>query len=295
MLNIYLVMNTNFKKGIIYTCITGDYDMLMEHSFIDPMWDYVCFTDSRYLQKKINKNSIWNTKPLVFNELDDVRNARWHKLHAHDLFLEYQKSIWVDANVNIISQGFFSDVEKVIKNKQKISIPIHPDRKCIYEEYETCVQLGKDRLETMKDQVNIIKKDKFPRNYGLFETNIIYREHHDEGIIRLMLEWWWWIENYSRRDQLSLTYVLWKNGYKINPLDNESYRNKKKVDFIYNDSLHITKEELIVRIQKLQKILEQKNHEILQKDKEIENKNKEIVLFQKSRWWKLYDYFRKYK
>ncbi len=70
----------------------------------------------------------------------------------------------------------------------------------------------------MKKQIDLIRKDGFPSNYGLFENNIIFREHHDRDVIKIMNDWWRWVENYSRRDQLSLTYVLWKNNFQVSPL-----------------------------------------------------------------------------
>lgn len=47
---------------------------------------------------------------------------------------------------------------------------------------------------------------------GLTENNVIYRKHKDPRCIKVMEDWWYMVENYSRRDQLSLFYVLWKNG-----------------------------------------------------------------------------------
>ena len=30
-----------------------------------------------------------------------------------------------------------------------------------------------------------------------------------------MEDWWYFVADYSKRDQLSFSYVLWKKGYKI--------------------------------------------------------------------------------
>ena len=62
-----------------------------------------------------------------------------------------------------------------------------------------------------------------PQNYGLAETNILYR-NHSQNIINLMEEWWEMIKNYSKRDQLSFTYILWKNGI---TLENKRIMNSK--------------------------------------------------------------------
>jgi glycosyltransferase involved in cell wall biosynthesis/ubiquinone/menaquinone biosynthesis C-methylase UbiE len=270
----------NNKIGVVYTCITGGYDDLINHGFVNPNWDYVCFTDSKELLN--NKNLLWQIKPLEFKELDDVRNQRWYKLHPHLLFSQYKKSLWVDANINIIDGSVFGDIEIIESKNGKISIPIHPERNCIYDELKTCLDFGKDNSNLMKDQVSIMEKDRFPRKYGLFETGIIYREHNNKNIIKIMEDWWWWVKNYSRRDQLSLTYVLWKNNFKIDPLSEVSYRKKPGIQFVYNDN-HITKEELIFQrnnfkniISERQKEVENKNQIIQSKEQEIEQKVQEI-------------------
>jgi hypothetical protein len=30
---------------VIYTCISGNYDTLHDNIYVNPDWDYVCFTD----------------------------------------------------------------------------------------------------------------------------------------------------------------------------------------------------------------------------------------------------------
>lgn len=52
----------------------------------------------------------------------------------------------------------------------------------------------------------------FPRHFGLFETNVIIRFHNDPKCKAVMDTWWNEIETRTKRDQLSFTYSLWKNG-----------------------------------------------------------------------------------
>lgn len=230
-------------KSVIYTCITGNYDQLNNHSYIHPDWDYVCFTDDTSI-KKNNHNSCWKIKPLVFNKMDYVRKNRWHKLHPHILFPEYERSVYVDGNVNFLSDEIFADLDMAIEASRKISLGPHSARNCVYDELIACLKYEKDDPEIMKKQIHLIRKDGFPEKQGLFENNIIYREHHDETVIKMMNDWWWWIKNYSIRDQLSFTYVLWKNDYRISPLSDAPYRDSKKVS-LWHSNNHVTKIELI--------------------------------------------------
>ncbi|EKE20425.1 MAG: hypothetical protein ACD_7C00582G0008 [uncultured bacterium] len=268
------------RKGVIYTCTTGSYDELIIHKYINPDWDYICFTDSKIIQDKKN---IWKIKPLEFNKLDDVRNARWHKTHPHILFPEYEKSIWVDANIDILNNKIFNDVDIVIEKKQKMSIVKHPLLECIYDELEACISLQKDNASIMKKQIDLIKKDRFPEKNGLFDTSIIYREHNNDIVTKIMEDWWWWVENYSRRDQLSLNYVLWKNNYRIYSLSEKSYRNGNDVRFNYGSN-HITKEELLLIKKKMEIVIAEKNLE-------IENILSELKNIKSSKLWKLINFY----
>ena len=92
------------NKKVIYICITGNYDQIINHDFVNHEYDYVCFTDNI---PKDRENYIWQFKPLQFNKLDNVRNNRWHKLHPHLLFSEYEESLYLDGNINIKNKNFF--------------------------------------------------------------------------------------------------------------------------------------------------------------------------------------------
>ena len=232
------------KKGVIYTCITGGYDTLINHTFMDHRWDYICFTDDLSISNV--ENSSWQIKPLLFDKLDNVRNQRWHKLHPHILFPEYKKSIWIDGNINILNNDIFDDIDKAIDKSRVISVAPHPLRNCVYDELIVCAELGKDDETVMRKQEILMRSHGFPEKKGLFENNVMYRDHHEDIVIKIMKDWWWWIVNYSRRDQLSLSYVLWQNKLEVMPLTAISYRYKAGIEFIHNTN-HVTKDELLVQ------------------------------------------------
>ena len=66
-----------------------------------------------------------------------------------------------------------------------------------------------------------------PENYGLNETNILIRNHLNPQIIAIMEQWWEFIEKYSKRDQLSFSYVLYKNNITVPSI---SFKNAR-LDF----------------------------------------------------------------
>ena len=198
-------------RGVVYTCLTGNYDTLREHKYLNKNWDYVCFTDDEKLLAQ-KRQGIWEIRPLVYAEKDNALNNRYHKINPHKLFPEYEQSVYVDGNVDIRSPYLFRQIEK---RKTNLLLPRHFCRNCVYEEFAEVEKLGYDKSEILKKQFDILKKAGFPEHYGLGENNILYRRHNEPALVRVMEDWWYFLENYSRRDQLSFVYVLWKNGFDI--------------------------------------------------------------------------------
>ncbi|MDE6571191.1 MAG: DUF616 domain-containing protein [Alphaproteobacteria bacterium] len=199
------------KAGVVYTCITNGYDNLIQHTYTNQDWDYVCFTDNTKLLQR-NRVGIWQIRPLAFSASDHTKNARWHKTHPHVLFPEYQASLWIDSNGDILTPHIF---DLATHKNQSLMIPYHFSRDCIFDEANAVVKYHKDSPENVNNVVYYLESNQMPRNYGLNETNIIFRRHHDPKIIHLMDSWWHHIENYSKRDQLSLSYVLWRAGIAV--------------------------------------------------------------------------------
>lgn len=211
-----LEQEKNNKKNdkVVYTCLTASYDNLFIHTYYNKDWDYICFTDNTELIK-LGRFGIWQIKPLHYSELDNTRNARWHKIHPHILLHEYSYSLYLDANVDIRTPYIFACVDKVLYENIKFSIPNHFVRDCIYEEAQAVIDIQKDDPDIINKQINEYRKEGFPEHFGLTETSIMFRIHNDKEVIKMMDEWWYFIKNYSKRDQLSLHYVLWKNDFKM--------------------------------------------------------------------------------
>lgn len=211
------------NKKVIYTCIVGNYDDLLEPIVVSDGFDYVCFTDQLF------KSSVWKIRPIPseLNELSQVKKQRCIKINPHIFLDEYDFSMWVDGNIQIV--GDVNDyVEKHIKSEDcTIFIPKHPQRNCIYEEAEACIKLHKDTQENVYRQINRYHEEGFPKNYGLTQSGIIFRYHNDDRCKKIMDEWWNEVKNGSHRDQLSLFYVLWKNSdIKLEELESTLFKSK---------------------------------------------------------------------
>lgn len=226
-----LYKKTRQAKGVVYTCTTNDYDDIHEieiYKYIDKDWDYVFFTDNEEHLKQ-GQIGIWEVRPLQYTELDNTRNNRWHKLNPHILFPEYEQSIYIDANIVILTSHLFDVIKK--KNNPFV-LPKHFKNKCIYSEYKDVKKTALDSFELIDKELEIIKNAGMPRNYGFCENNILYRKHNDDIIRKIDEEWWYMVKNYAKRDQLSLCYLLWKYGFKIKDITFKNSRLDSKNFFV---------------------------------------------------------------
>jgi hypothetical protein len=195
------------RTKVIYTCLTGDYDSIFNHTYINFDYDYVCFTDNERLIK-MEEYGAWIIKPLQFNRLDNVKNNRWHKIHPHILFPCYNESIYIDSNFDIKDDFLFRELEK--DRNSLIKIPMHHKRNCVYKECKDVIRLKREKKEIVEQVERFLKNNNFPVNRGITENGLIYRKHNIPMIVQMMEMWWDMVEQYSMRDQLTLPYVLWK-------------------------------------------------------------------------------------
>lgn len=199
--------NKMANKIVIYTCITNGYDNIIEPKVNIPNVDFICFSDNIDL---INSN-VWKIRelPKGLEDLSDVKKQRHIKILPHRYLKEYDISIWVDGSITI-KKDINQWINKTLTDEITCYIPKHPARKCIYKEAETCVKMKKDTLDVTKPQTDRYKKEGYPVNNGMVQTNIMLRKHNEPDCIALMEKWWDELYKGSHRDQLSFNYALWK-------------------------------------------------------------------------------------
>lgn len=211
-------------KLAIYTVSTGKYDNIKNPIYVDENIDYFIFTD-----QELDNNSVWNRKPIPENMKGktSLELARYLKINPHLFFSEYDYSMFIDGNVCItcdVRPLFYT----LIDQKKTIAIHRHQNRDCIYEEAKAIYAAGKASMKSMSKQLSFYKQEGFPTHFGLFETNIVIRKHNEEKCKAIMETWSEQIVEWTKRDQLSFTYALWKNGMtadSVLSLGNNSRRN----------------------------------------------------------------------
>lgn len=213
------------NKLVIYTALFGDYDDLIEPKEKFDGCDFICFTDQKHLT-----SDIWEIRLIEECDLPPNMMNRKYKILPHLFLSEYEWSLYVDANIAIIGNSF--NLAKKYLSNYDMGIPKHFARDCVYEEAKECVILGKTKYDETKKQMNSYEKEGFPKNFGLGENNILFRKQNNKKVMKLMNDWWNELNTQTKRDQLSLAYVLWKNEESYNFMDESARDGKGYFEYI---------------------------------------------------------------
>lgn len=193
------------KKIVIYTAITGHYDVLREPPVFDGL-TYVCFTNTPDL-----KSEVWNVEPVRNGGMDDVHLARHIKMNPQEFFPDYETSVWVDGKYQIL-EDLRTYIAQYEREADILCFP-HPERRCICDEAAACIWWEKGDKKDILLQAADYVRDGYPVNHGLYETGCMVRAHNDDKVKRLMRKWEDELLKHSVRDQLSFPYVCWKSGF----------------------------------------------------------------------------------
>lgn len=207
-------------KICVYTCITGDYDDLREISQKEKNVDYICFTNNKNIKSKT-----WKIIYIDQDGLDNQRLSRKIKMLGHPVINDnYDISVWMDASV-VFKRSVKEFVNKYLK-KHSFAAFKHSYRNCIYEEAKECLRLRKDKKENVLKIINFLETENYPKNNGLCEMTVFIKKHNDKKVIETMNLWFDIVCNYSKRDQLSFMYCVWKTGLKIDIINLSVWDNE---------------------------------------------------------------------
>jgi len=192
------------KKRVVYTAIFNNYDSLCPIYFKSKI-KFICFTDNKDLNVKGWEIIYLNIKDLKY--ADKNRNI---KMFPNIYLNNFTESLYIDGNIRVKKDPEVL-FDKYLKNNFLI-IPKHTSRNCIYEEakfIKFAKKLNKNEIEVLEKQISSYFLNGMPKNYGLWENNIILRKNNHPQNVILSKLWW---EEYSKgvkRDQVSFPFIIW--------------------------------------------------------------------------------------
>jgi len=190
----------------VYSCITGGH----ETSKTEQNWgvaDWYMFTD-QVLPDNPSPDG-WKYLPATALFNDPRRNARWHKLLSHQIFPEYDHTIWIDGSIilNITPEelvGKMGDVD--------IMTFRHPERKLPSEEAAECIRLKLDNPSVIENHIERIGD--YPFTGDLAETKVVIRKNNLD-VELFNQEWFYQLMSGTIRDQISFPYAAGMTDVKI--------------------------------------------------------------------------------
>jgi len=155
---------------------------------------------------------------------DPRMSARMYKALSHR-FVEGSHTVWVDGNI----------YPKVLERKiiqllgdQDMAVFKHPTRNSYEEEIKACENFEKDSPDTMRKQVEGYRKRGFdvtPGGHRLLAGGIIIRKNKPS--VNAFNEYWWAeVCTKSKRDQLSLPWVIWRTKVNCKVLEMDIRNNE---------------------------------------------------------------------
>lgn len=236
------------KKYAIYTAVVGNYDEILQPKVIDDRFDYILFSNDM----KETNIGVWQVRPINYTNEVQTKIARWVKTHPEELLPGYEFSIWMDANVRIKTSYTYSKSIDMYSSNIDVATIKHPKRNDIYSECGAVLGYCLEKEDIVFEWLKVIHKAGFPAQSGLNETNVLYRRHCPK-VKDMDALWWNCIEQYSKRDQLSFNYVLWKLNIECKMFLPESVSAVNSPDYEYvfhssnNRTRHVENKSNIVR------------------------------------------------
>lgn len=193
----------------VYSCVTDDYDLVLPPVLLrEYRIKFVVFCESQTRARG------WHNRPCVRLFRSGILTNRFHKFFPHILFPNAQYSVYVDGNIGIIGDISIL-LDEFIESEAAIGLFRHKDRATVAEEMRACLDMKKfdeDDLRFYQMQVDNMYLDGMPENQRLTDNAVIFRWHNHPALPVAMDDWWAQLQSFTKRDQLSLPYVLWKNN-----------------------------------------------------------------------------------
>lgn len=197
-------------RGVVYTCAVKGEKQLPLPEYQNVLWDYICFTDRKDLAGK--KAGVWEFRLLMEEELEHTADAYYkYKVKPYEVLKEYDYSMWVDPQVQIV--GELDRFYKIYgRNASFLGFPAY-DQDDIYEILVTSMTDDDGNIR-LRRKLMQYRKEGFPEHYGMINTQMMFRDHRDEMLRRVMEDWWKEMHECKALIDCGFSYAAWKNGFR---------------------------------------------------------------------------------
>lgn len=200
-------------KTILYACTNLAYDQIFSPVVVTPGVEHVLFTDRK---PRFVRGWQWRPLPDATGALTPTLTNRYAKFFPHRIFPDAGITIYVDANTLLIGD-LRPLIGEFVDSGADIGLFAHKQRFNIFEEFEFGLKVGRipaRDAEKGRAQLQRYLEEGLARDHPFTENAIIFRRHGNPALEGAMDLWWEQLATYTKRDQLSLPYVLHKSDIK---------------------------------------------------------------------------------
>ncbi|WHR51327.1 DUF616 domain-containing protein [Vibrio furnissii] len=217
-------------RKVVYTVLSGGYDEIQPINIKHDEIDFIVVSDEII--------TVPNGWKLIVIDNDDEKGLlfnRKYKINPQILFSNYDASIYIDSNIEIV--GSVSELFESLVNEQYLMMAYdHPVRDKLYEEANELKLQGFDSFIHINRQVSRYYSEGYVDD-GFYEANVLVRKHQG-NLFQVMETWYNLFTEGVKRDQLSLTYSFWYHDTVIGSL---GVHDARFINRIFKYHMHVKK------------------------------------------------------
>lgn len=197
--------------AVIYTCTFLDYDLVFTPLATTLGAEFVLLSDRR---PRLVRRWRWRPIPEALRDLPQHRANRWCKFFAHELFPEAEISVYVDGNF-LLRADLAPLIAEFRDTGAAIGLFRHASGRSVAEEVEFALATGRippDQAGRAAEQLAEYRAAGFDADTPVSDNGVLFRRHGAPGLAALMQDWWDHLLRHTRRDQISLPFLLDRHG-----------------------------------------------------------------------------------
>jgi hypothetical protein len=192
-----------YRKPVIYTCVTNGYsDVNPPPNILKDDFDFLLLSPDNV------KCEGWESLSISVPATQSNRRlAKFPKIQPWNFF-DANLSIWIDANMIINVSEFIHIFGLFSKSDATFGLCAHNKRDTLDQEFDDVSKRLKDDPDLINKQRLVYEETQEINTSKLFHGGLLMRKHSNLELNILMRNWQSQIDQYSVRDQLSLSYLL---------------------------------------------------------------------------------------
>lgn len=201
----------------LISSVYGAYDPVRP---VDPAWG---FDDAVLVTDTPVKVDGWRVH--VRPSADEDRLAAKAAKMMPWQFTDCDAAVWVDASIEIIAGRALRDAVEPLLERRDLWVWQHPEgRVDVRQEGPVCWDWPKYRDYPIREQIASYDAQGFPHNWGLFACGVMAWRFTPQAQ-RLGALWEEQNRVWSIQDQISLPYLLWREGFPFGTFPAHQYQN----------------------------------------------------------------------